>query len=836
MPCPSAARGTGSGGASLSQAGTMLADLRFSIRSLARRRGYSAACVATLGVATSIPFAAFALVDAALLRPIPLTESDRVFTLHTRADGNLTRGFRYSELERVLGAADVFEAVAGHGEYGVSVVTASAEQPATVSFVTERFFDVVGLRPALGRGFAPAEHRAGAEPTAVVTDVFWRSRLGGDPAAVGRTIKTGERESVVAGVLPGSFRGLRLTLPVDVFMPLPTVSLVVPPRNFFSDRPVLVDGLAESPMAWLSIIARLKAGVTAAGAEAALNTVLDGAGPGRDEPGGGGVGLVPTARAALPPGIRAQVAEFVAMLSAASGLILLAGCASVAGMMLVRRERRQREMAVRSWLGAGRLRIVRLFLIEALLLTGVGAAAGIQIALWMARAAGSLATLPAGVEMAAWPPAGSAGRLIGAGALAATATGVLCGLVPALQSLHPSPAQSGRWRGSALAGQVAVVVALTIGAGLFVRSMRAAAAADVGFESDGLSYARVEFDGRHDERPARARAFYDRVVERLAGRPGVAAATFGDLPLVGNGLSVARVEIDGGTLQLPTRLEAFFGGPDYVRTLGLRLLAGRDFGDRDVEGREPVAVVSESLARRLWGGREVLGRRFTSLPLDDVRVVGVVDDGRFGGLRDAGGFAVFLPWEQNRRLASRSGTVFGRTQGDAGALAASIAQEVRAFDGQPRLAAAGTFRDRLGDLTGPQRVGAVVLSGLGGFTLLLAMVGVYGSAAQTAAGRARELGIRIALGAGRTAIVGTVLSKTLAHVGIGAAVGVGTAAAFGTLAEPHLFEVGPRDPATYAVMTFAVISAAALAGLAAALAAVREESVNRLIRQATAAE
>lgn len=813
----------------------MLADLRFSIRSLARRRGYSAACIVTLGVATSVPFAAFALVDATLLRPIPLTEPDRVFTLHTRADGYVTRGFLYSELERVLGAAEVFEAVAGHGRFWVPATTAAGARPAGVSVVTERFFDVVGLRPALGRGFVPAEHRAGAEPVAVVTDAFWRSRLGGDPAAIGRTIRIDGHESVVVGVLPRGFRGLRLTDPADIFMPLSAAPLVAPPMNLFSDRPVLINGLAQSPTSWILFTARLKAGATAAGAEAALNTVMGR--QGRDMAGGGEVSLVPAARAALPPGVQAQVVEFVAMLSAAAGLILLAGCASVAGMMLVRQERRRREMAVRSWLGAGRLRIVRLFLVEALLLTGVGAAAGFQIALWLARAAGGLAALPGGVEMATWPPAGSAGRLAGAGALAAVVTGVLCGLAPALQSLHPSPARSGRWRGLALAGQVAVVVALTIGAGLFVRSMRAAVAADVGFESGGLSYAEVSFDGRGDaERVARARDFHDRVIERLAARPGVEAVTFGDLPLVANGLSGVRVEVDGDALQLPTPMEAFFGGPDYVRTLGLRLLAGRDFGDRDVEGREPVAVVSESLARRLWGNREALGRRFTSLPLDDVRVVGVVDDGRFGGLRDAGGFAVFLPWEQNRLLASRVRTVFGRTEGDAEALAAAIAQEVRAFDGEPRLVTAGTFRDRLGALAEPQRVGAVILSGLGGFTLLLAMVGVYGSAAQTAAGRARELGIRIALGASRAAIVGTVLSRTLAYVGIGAAVGVGAAAAFGVVVEPHLFEVGPRDPATYAAMTFAVVSAAALAGLAAALAAVREASVNRLIRQATATE
>ena len=806
----------------------MLADLRFGIRSLARRRGYAAACVVTLGLATSVPFAALALVDAALLRPIPLHEPDRVFTLRSR-EGDT--GFPYRELERVLGLTGVFEAVAGEGRYGVLVAAEAGAHRMGVSFVTERFFDVVGHRPALGRGFAPAEHRIGAEPVVVVTDAFWRARLGGDPTAIGRTIGIAGREAVVVGVLPRGFRGLSLDTPVDVFMPLFAARLVATPANFFGD------GGMNSPTL-ISITARLKAGASAAGAEAALNTMPGADGPDADGPAGGAVRLARTTRVALPPRIRAQVVEFVGMLAAASGLILFAGCASVAGMMLVRQDRRRREMAVRSWLGAGRLRVVRLFLVEATLLTSVGAAAGLLIARWLGQAASSLVTLPGGVEMTAWPATGGAGRMAGPAALAAVLTGVLCGLAPALRSVDLHRGRPGRWRGTVLAGQVAVVVALTIGAGLFIRSMQAVAGADVGFESRGLAYATVAFDDRgHVERLARARDLYHRVVPRLAAGPGVEAAAFGNLPLVGNPLSGVRVEVDGEVRELPARLEVFFGGPGYVRTLGLRLLAGRDLGDRDVEGREPVAVVSAALARRLWGERDPLGARFTALPLRDVRVVGVVGDGRFGRrLRDTGGFAAFLPWEQNRLLASWSGAVFGRTAGDARALAAAMRQEIRAFDEDLRITAAQTFRDRLGALGSPQRVGAVILSGLGGFALLLAVVGVYGSVAQAAAGRAREIGIRIALGARRADVVGTLSSRTLAYAGIGAAAGMGAAAAFGALAEPHLFVVAPRDPATYAAMTAAVAAAAALAGLAAALRASRAAAARRLIREIAAAE
>ncbi len=399
----------------------MLSNLRFVLRSLARRSGYSALCIVTLGLATGVSFAVVAFVDAALLRPVPLAEPERTVTLLQTWDGGTSSGFVYPVLERVRELRDVFEAVAGAGLRAVPVTVTSARM-VNVAFVSERYFDVTGVQPVLGRGFAGAEHMA-------------------------------------------------------------------------------------------------------------------------------------------------------------------------------------------------------------------------------------------------------------------------------------------------LAGQVAVVVVATIGAGLFMKSLRAVAATDVGVDVERLSYARVSF-GRRGQSEQYARSFHDRILERLAGRPEVEAVTFGDLPLVASSLSVDSVTIDGEAREIP-RLRVFLAGPEYARVVGLRLLAGRDFTSRDVEGGERVAIVSDAVARRLWPNEDPLGQRFGFLASNPAaRVVGVVSDGRYGRrLQDEATLAVFLPWEQNRGLAGRSVTIIGRHREDGGALGAAMEREVSALDGELPVLEAGTFRDRLGVFARPQRVGAMSWAG-----------------------------------------------------------------------------------------------------------------------------
>ena len=813
----------------------MLADLRCACRSLYRRPAYTLAGTAALGLAVGVALAGLLLVRAVFSRPLPLDEPDRVvsFERHRRGEG-VSTGFTYPEFARLeQDSAGLFDAVSGSGEEGLYVTTPAGAETASVSFVTDRFLDVLGMRPALGRRFTASERRTGASPAVMVTDAFWRSRLGGDRSAVGRAIRVGVHDAVVVGVLPRPFRGLRLDRPVDLYMPIRAAPLVAPPRNFFSDEVASIDGRGYSPEAWISVTARLKKGVSArrAGASVAAISNRTKAREAQDD----AVVAVRASAAAVPAWTRGETARFVALLLATCGMLFAAGCASVAGMVLVRNEGRRREVAIRVCLGAGRIGLLRLFLVEALTLTSLGALAGLPVASWLVQAAGRFVVLPGGIEVGNLNVGWTAPAAAAAVALAAVGTAAACGLAPALRVMG-SAAGARRSRGVVLAGQVAVVVVLTIGAALFVRSLRAAVSVDTGFDRGRLFYATLAFGLGGYDGPGAAN-FYDTVVERLRSAPGVEGVTFGNLPLARRGIGIPEVRVEGRARRVPGLIDVFFCGPEYARTVGLRLLAGRDFESRDVAGSEPVALVTESLARHLWTGGSPVGRRFAFLPREpDVRVVGVVRDGRYGGLRDVDGFALFLPWRQNRELAFAVGTVIGRAAQDAGGLVSVVRREVRAFDAGLPILEASTLQDRIGALTRPQRVGAFLMSGFGGFALLLAVLGVYGSVERTLAGRRRELGIRMALGAPAAAVVGTALSGTLAYVGIGAAAGVGAAAVFARLAEPYLFGIGPHDPAAYAATTAAVVAAAVLAGLAAALRAVRAAAANTLIREAACAE
>ena len=372
-----------------------------------------------------------------------------------------------------------------------------------------------------------------------------------------------------------------------------------------------------------------------------------------------------------------------------------------------------------------------------------------------------------------------------------------------------------------LAGQVAMTLVLMIGAALFVRSLRAAVTADVGVDAERTFYASVSFrSSSYDQ--VRVADFYDRVGSRVGAIPGVDRVTFGHLPLVDAALGTPEVTVGGRPRRLPQLAWIFMGGPAYARTVGLALRSGRDIGRRDVEGSEAVALVNESLARRLWPGRSALGQRFTFLPLHgDVQVVGVVRDGKYRRLREAAGFAVYLPLAQHRGLAVGSGAIIARATPDAGPLVPLLEQEVRAFDSDLLISEASTVEGRLAALAMPQRMGASLLGALGGLALVLAILGVYGSVAYAVTRQTRQVGIRIALGASKAAIVGTMLSRTLLHAGVGIAAGVGAALVLTGLVEQFLFGVTPRDPATFVTVTGTIVLAILLAGLVPALRAAR---------------
>lgn len=630
----------------------MLADLRYGCRSLLRSPGFTAANVLILGLGTGATIAVLAVLDAVLLRPLPLSDPDRTVTLHTRFEGELSRGFVYPEFERIRGASgELFEVVAASGDSVVRVTTPAGARTVAVTLVTERYFDVVGIRPALGRGFAVSEHRLGADPVVILADVFWRTQLGADPNVIGTRVRTGDRDATVVGVLPRGFRGLHLDRPADLFMPLRAAPLVLPPANYLAETLVTIDGLGYSPQDWISIVGKLRPEVSPARAETVLATMV-GARPtaAAPEP----VTLMPTASAALPVWTRAETERFVGLLVVVVGLIFLVGCANLAGLMLARNEQRRREAALRVALGVGRLPLLRLFITETFLLAGGGTLAGLLVSLWLLQALGRF-VLPGGVMIGALD-FGWTASLVAFGLVAAFMTVLLCGAMPALQVLrmealpvlqgHPTGGRGGAWRtrGVLLAGQVAMTFVLVIGAVLFVRSLRTAVTTDVGVDADRIFYASVWFSfAGYDE--VCVADFYDSVGTRLRGLPGVERVAFGHLPLVNFVAGTPVVTVNGRTRRLPQLAWIFMGGPGYVRTVGLTLQSGRDIGPRDREGSEAVALVNESLARHLWPERNALGRRFTFNPLrKDVQVVGIVRDGKYRGLREAGDSPSTYPW------------------------------------------------------------------------------------------------------------------------------------------------------------------------------------------------
>ena len=802
----------------------MLRDLRYGCRSLLRSPGFTLANVLTLGLGIGATIAVLALLDAVLVRPLPLEDPERTVTLRRVSEDGSRGGFMYPELERIREASgELFEVVAGSGNGGVRVTTPAGARTVSVAFVTHRFFDVVGIRPALGRGFAAPEHQVGAEPVVILTDAFWRTQLGADPSVVGARVRTGDRDAIVRGVLPRGFRGLDLAGPAEVFMPLRTAPLVLPPGNYLADTVVM----GFSPTSWISITGKLRPGVRATRAEAALATM---AAPRSGAEVAAAATLVPTASAALPFRSRAETERFVGLLVVVVGLILLVGCANLAGLMLARNEQRRGEAAIRVALGASRLRLLRLFLMEMLLLAGGGALAGMLVSVWILQVLRRF-VLPGGIPIGALD-FGWTASLVAFGLVATVVTAFLCGIMPALQVLriealpalqgHAASGRvgAGRTRGALLAGQVAMTLLLVIGAALFVRSLRTAVTTDVGVDADRIFYASVNFStSRYEE--ARVASFYESLVARMGAIPGVERVSFGGLPLARDSLGVRQFDVRGGTQHLPRTAHVFFCGPEYLPTVGLALRSGRDIGARDVAGAQPVALVNESLARQLWPGRSPLGERFTSMPLRDVQVVGVVGDGKYRGFREAGGFAVYLPWAQNRELASFNGTIIGRASRNAGSLVPLLQQKIRAFDPGLPIFAASTLEHRILTLAMPQQMGASLLGGLSGIALGLAILGVYGSVAYAVTRRTREIGVRIALGAGTRAIVCTVLARTLLYAGVGIVGGAGLALALTRFVEQFLFGVAPRDPATFVAVTTAIVLANLLAGLAPALRAAR---------------
>ena len=798
---------------------TILHDLRFALRTLRRNRGFTIAAVLTLALGIGANAAIFSVVNSVLLRPLPYAEPERLITVW----GN------YESIGRAPASLPDFRdwragtrAVPAMGaRYGTAFTLTGVGEPEQINAdrVTANFFALLGVRPALGRGFLAEEEQVGGNDDVVVlSHGFWQRRFAGDSAVLGRTLQLSGRAYTVVGIAPERFVFWR---PVDAWAPF---------------RVDTADAGRRSE--YLTVFGRLAPGTTIERAAADLSTVAQQLARQYPETNASWTKLEAVSlRETLVGDVRTPLLVFMG----AVGLVLLIACANVANLLLARAASREREVAVRTALGAGRGRLVRQLLTESVLLALLGAGAGLLLAYWAVDALRlSGTTLVPRVEEVSI----DATVLLFAVALAVV-TGLLFGLAPALRvglgDVHGAlkdGARGGtggratRLRSALVLGEVAVALMLLVGAGLLVRSFDELNRVEAGFEPAGVLTFGINLPVARYDSIGRAVAAQAGLLERLRAMPGVQGVALSNtLPLQGAGywsFSIAgRPEPAPGALQ---DAQPFTVTHQYFDVHGIRLVQGRLLEAGDVDGRPPVAVVNEQMVRQYFQGREPIGARVTfGDPRDTsttwLTIVGVVEDVAYEGMQAPKYAQVY---RSRAQFPGRSAYVSIRTTGEPATLVAGARAAVKAVDPNVPLVDVKTMEERLGESLAQPRVSVALLGVFAGVAVLLAAIGIYGVLSYAVTQRTREIGIRLALGASTAEVVRLVVRQGMLPAVIGVAVGVAGALLGTRLMSSLLFGVTATDPLTYAAVALFLTAVAFVASWVPAMRATRVEPVTAL--------
>ena len=776
-------------------------DLRYGARMLARSKGFTAAAVLSIALGIGVNATIFSVVNAALFRPLPVPRADELVRLW---DGQASS---YPDYVAYRDDTGVFAGLAAYAQRPMSLTTGEETERVWGEIVTGNYFDVLAAPPARGRGFLSEEDRTpGTHPVVVISDRLWKRRFNADAGLLGQTIYLSGQPFTVVGVTAENFAGANVLTPPDLWVPTMSEPLVQPGSV----------ALNAPDDGWLSVIGRLKPGATVAQAQTAVGTVAArlhearrarDSGPELRE--GRPVAVVAARGLMVPPQGRTAAAFVVGLVMTVVTLVLLVACANVANMLLARAATRRKEIAVRLALGASRGRVVRQLLTESLLLALLGGAAGLLLALWSADLLRSLwPALSADVRgsLDTSPDV----RVFAYTLLLCVLTAVVFGLVPALQASKPNLVAALKdevavftrrrfsLRHVLVVAQVAVSLLLLIAAGLFIRNLRNTQHADPGFEiANGFV---MTYDlGLAKYETARGRLFHEELLARVRALPGVRAASLAEfVPLGGGNRSPLYVEGDAApatTLDEDALLSHATVAPDYFKTMGIALVRGRDFRADDTATSPPVVVVNETLARRLAPDGNAVGKR---LRMDSkgeyLEVVGVAQDIKYEQLAERTPFFAYRPLGQRYRARM---TLHVRTAGDPQALMNQVRREVRALDRNLPLTEVKTLAEHMRGPLAPARLFAALASAFGLLALLLAATGLYGVMAYIVSGRAREFGIRVALGASGRDVLRLVLAEGLTLVGVGTGAGLLAALALTRVLQSVLYGVSPTDPLTF---------------------------------------
>jgi predicted permease len=821
----------------------LVRDLKHGLRQLARRPGFTAAAITSLALGVGLNTTLFSVVNAVLLRDTPIERPDRLVEIYSGVSAELPQlTSSYPDFLSIREGAPAFADLAAHA-HARGILSGGAGKPAlaTGEVVTSNYFDLLGVRPGLGRGFLPEENASvGGHPVLVLSHGLWQRRFAGRPDVLGQTLQISGVTYTIVGVAPRDFSGTIPGIQPDFWAPL----MMVDRLNFSGIQSTQDDDepgdsrVEKRGQRWLFVKGRLADGRTIDEARAQVETVfarLRTEHPRTNEkvkP-----ALMPANSIRFHPMLDGYVRAASAVLLAAVGLVLMIACANVANMLLARGASRRREMAVRAAIGASRGRLLRQLLSESVVLAVVGGLVGVLIAQGAGRLLTSIPTdslpLPVRFDFAV------DGTVLAYALLLSLATAVLFGLAPAWSASRPDlvpalkasaggdgPRSRLSLRDALVVGQLAVSLVLLVAGALLTRGLLKARSAQLGFDPRPISSLSFNLQMNGYDQP-RATAFRRRVLEELRALPGIEAVGVASrLPLAPD-INMEGVLIPGRQQpgDDPTTIDAAYVDGAYFRAVGVPIVDGRGFSDDDVEGERRVAVVNETFARKFWPGRSPIGERIHLGRLDQPahEIIGVARDHKVRSVGEEPRPYLHLPAPPSRSvsLAVRSSTAAEATLPMLRAAVLRLEPDVVFTEDVPASEVAATT-------VAPTRIGAMLLGSFGVLALLLAAVGLYGVIAYSVSLRTKEVGVRMALGAKPRDIARLVLGQGGRLALVGAGIGAALAAGVGKVLESLLYGVGAFDPLAYAIATALLLAVAAAANLVPALQAARIDPMRVL--------